>query len=93
MSYFKKQRSLGADGSSSGETPGIVSTVYDWINNLAPGTLVLPPPQPAYGTQPAGTTVPVTPAPAASSSLITPRNLLIGGAVLAGGYFLLKRKK
>lgn len=88
MSYFKKQRSLGADGSSSGETPGLINVITD-LFNLDP---VLPPPQPAYGTQPAGTTVPVMPAPAASSSLLTPRNLLIGGAVLAGGYFLLRKK-
>lgn len=88
MSYFKKQRSLGADGSSSGETPGIINVITD-LFNLDP---VLPPPQPAYGTQPGGAAPPIVAAPPASSSLFSTRNLLIGGAAVAGLYFLTRKR-
>lgn len=91
MSYFRK--SLGAllhedTHADDGSTPPIIG------GQQAP-TVALPPPQPAYGTGPAIVNTPSGAVVLKSTGGILglkTQTVLIGAAVVLGGYFLLRKK-
>jgi hypothetical protein len=87
MAYERCRMSLGFASPEHGgaETPPI-------INQVPSDTVVLPPPQPAYGTAPPGT-LPTTAAASSGTIFGLPTKTVIIGAVALGAAFLLLRKK